>query len=102
MYFGLIKIEFDREDLTQHDRKEMHSLVEKLRNRFKACVKPSAEFQKTGEPSVCIATLGASEGELNREIEEILDFCDTSGFGRIAEESVIIDHFDSYEEEPED
>lgn len=99
MYFGLIKIEFDREDLTQHDKKEMHSLIEKLRSRFKVCIKPSPAFQKTGEPSICVASLGASEEELSKEIESILDFCDTCGFGRIAEESVIIDHFDSYEEE---
>lgn len=102
MYFGLIKIEFDREDLTQHDRKEMHALIEKLRSRFKVCVKASAEFQKTGEPSLCVATLGSSDGELNREIEDILSFCDGSSFGRIASESVIIDHFDSYEEEPDE
>lgn len=99
MYFAVAKFIFEHESLDGNDRKELYGLVEKIRSRFKVCVKPSSEFQKDGEPSLVIASLSGSATELNKELDAIADFCENSGFGRIETEVSFMDHLDSLVEE---
>ena len=80
--------------MTGNDKKDFYALVDKVRSKFKVCVKPSVEFQKEGEPSLVIASLNSSEAELHKELDHIADFCEDSGFGRIAAEVSFVDHVD--------
>lgn len=99
MYFAVAKFVFEHEMLSGHERKELYGLVERIRSKFKVCVKPSQEFQREGEPSLVIASLSVSETELNKELDAIADFCENSGFGRIASEVSFMDHLDSLVED---
>ncbi|MFW7381684.1 MAG: hypothetical protein ACOH5I_22945 [Oligoflexus sp.] len=98
MYFAISKITFEQET-TSYDHKELKSLIEKLRARFKITIRISEDFQKTGEPSIILAALHPQQEALSKLLDSVVEFCELSGFGRIADEKTILEDLDSALEE---
>jgi len=94
MYFAISKITFESE-LTSYDHKELKSLTEKIRARFKVTVRISEDFQKKGIPSIVLAALNPQQEALSRLLDSVVEFCELSGFGRIAEEKTILEDLES-------
>lgn len=98
MYFAIVKLNFESGE-TSGDRKELRSLVEKIRAKFKVA---AAITETGGDPAVAIAALASSEERLSQTLDAITDFCENSGFGRIASEQALLDHIDTLEMNEED
>lgn len=99
MYFAILKINFEFDGGTSDDRKDLRSLVEKLRAKFK--IAAAVVTGDGGDASVAVAALASSEERLSHTLDAITDFCEDSGFGRIASEQALLDHIDNLEELPE-
>ena len=93
MYFAVVKISFESATDPGFDRKALRSLSEKIRARFKVCA-AAAEAEDMGT-ILAIAALGSSEERLTSTLDAISEFCEASGFGRIAAEQTLMDHIDS-------
>ena len=100
MYFAVVKITFEHESgAPAPDRKEISALIEKLRARFRITVMAYANIQEDGETAIAYTSLAQSEESLNKQLDSIAAFCEESGFGRIGDEAVLMDHIDSIGEE---
>jgi uncharacterized protein YlxP (DUF503 family) len=97
MHFAVMKLTFAAALDSEKDRKELKALAEKLRVRFKVCCSPYS-IQEGGAAALAIAALSGSENQLSRTLDEIANFCETSGFGRIEAESTLLDDVESIEE----
>lgn len=95
MFFGITKITFDIDSKTIHDRKKMRSLCDGIQKRFKVSAQPIGDPEEEGEASVAIAALAPSEKQMTTLLDNISDFCENSGFGRVASEEALVDHVDS-------
>ncbi len=84
------------------DRKELASLAEKIRARFKACVMPCSNMEDDGEIAIAVTSLAHSEEALGRQLDSIADFCEECGFGRVAAEHTLMDHIDAISEDGDD
>lgn len=98
MYFAISKLIFENET-SSHDQRELKSLIEKIRARFKITVRISEDFQKSGIPAIVLAALHPQQEALNQLLDNVVEFCELSGFGRIAEEKTILEDFESALEE---
>lgn len=97
MYFAIVKLVFEDEGATSGDRKDLRTLVEKIRSKFKVAAAMLGENEGDG---LAIAALGSSEERLTQTLDAISDFCEDSGFGRIASEQALMDHMDTLQEDP--
>ena len=93
MYFAVVKISFESATDPGFDRKALRSLSEKIRARFKVCA-AAAEAEDMGT-ILAIAALGSSEERLTNTLDAISEFCEASGFGRVASEQTLMDHIDT-------
>jgi len=100
MYFAVTKLCFDLDTSTPHDSKALSSLCEKLRKKFKASVAPCPI--KDGDASVAIALLHRTEQQISNTLDDIAEFCENSGIGRVKEEHTLIDSIDSISDFEED
>jgi uncharacterized protein YlxP (DUF503 family) len=76
-------------------RRDLHTLVERIRGKFKVCA-AAISGEDVGEgASLAVTALGSSEEKLSRTLDAIVDFCEESGFGRIASEEALLDHIDA-------
>lgn len=98
MYFAISKITFE-DEASPHDHKALKSLTEKLRARFKVTVRISEDFEKHGSLAIVLALLHPQREGLSQTLDRILEFCEQSGFGRIANEKTILEDLDSALEE---
>ena len=74
--------------------KDLKSLVVKLRARFTACVKVDQMATRKSAPTLVIAQLNAHQSSLQNQMDQIIDFCEDSGFGRVESEEAIMDILD--------
>jgi len=96
MYFAVVKITFEHEPGSPTpDRKELAAFLEKLRARFRVVTMAYSEMQEDGETAIAYTSLALSEESLNKQLDAIASFCEEQGMGRIADESVLMDHIDS-------
>ncbi len=100
MFFVITKLTFESQ-AKAHDLRDLTSLVEKLRARFRISVEIADEFHKGGEAAVVVAAVHPSEMKLSGLIDAISDACEDSGFGRIHSENTILEDFESFTEEHE-
>lgn len=96
MYFAVVKLTFDEEGGGSADPHAWRSLCEKLRSRFKVCAAVCSE--ETGTNSIAITALGSSEERLSKMLDQLTDFCENAGLGRIASEDTLLDHMDNIAE----
>ena len=101
MYFAVSKIIIDIDTETAQDDKALKSLAEKVRARFKVAVATQTQTHQ-GESALVIAGLARNEEKLSQTLNDIMSFCEESGFGRIADEVTLLDHIDSISDEEND
>jgi hypothetical protein len=100
MFFAVVKITFEQEaGAPAPDRKQMSAFIEKLRARFRITVMPYGNMSDDGETSIAYTSLASSEESLSKQLDAIASFCEEQGFGRIADEAVLMDHIDSIGED---
>ncbi len=97
MYFAVSKFTLDLDTETSRDEKALKALCEKLRARFKIAVN-SVNAGK-GETAIVVAALSRSEETLSQMLNDIGDFCEESGFGRVTDEETLLDHVDAISEQ---
>lgn len=83
MYIGLLDIVLEWEQATANDRKEIASLVQKIRSRYKLTV--NSEYEGEEWVNIYVAFLHPKESTIKNLADEICDLCERSGIGRIAE-----------------
>lgn len=83
MYIGLLDIVLEWEQATANDRKEIASLVQKIRSRYKLTV--NSEYEGEEWVNIYVAFLHPKESSIKNLADEICDLCERSGIGRIAE-----------------
>ncbi len=101
MFFAVTKFTFDIDTETSFDVKDLKSLTEKVRARFKVCARPCRENDDSGDVSFAVAALADTEEKLARTLDDIAAFCEESGFGRIEFEKTLMDHIDGIEDQEE-
>jgi hypothetical protein len=100
MFFAVVKITFEQDTgASAPDRKEMSAFLDKLRARFRIVVMPYGNMSEDGETSIAYTSLATSEESLTKQLDAVASFCEEQGFGRIADESVLMDHIDSIGDE---
>lgn len=95
MYIGVVKYIFEDSGVTDNDQRELASLVEKLRSRFKATIRIADDSRRNGEMAIIAVMLQPAESEVQREIDALALFCEQSGFARISGELIFLDHVDA-------
>jgi hypothetical protein len=96
MQFAVVKITFEYEpDAPKPDRKEMASFLEKLRARFRVVALPVGVEDEDGVTAFAYTSLAHSPESLSKQLDSIAEFCEEQGFGRIADEAVLMDDVDS-------
>lgn len=93
MYFAVAKLGFeDAGEERGQDRKDLRSLADKIRSRFKVA---AACDLGEGGPTLAIAALGSSAERLSQTLDAIIELCEDSGFGRVENEETLLDHIDA-------
>lgn len=99
MFFAVAKFSFEPVGRSLgDDRKELRSLVEKIRSRFKVSCAIVSEEEEDGTTAIAVAALGGSEEALTRTLDGVAEFCETAGFGRVESEQTLLDHIDALED----
>ncbi|MGE0172879.1 MAG: hypothetical protein AB7T49_08845 [Oligoflexales bacterium] len=93
MYYAVAKLAFEASGNSDQDRRELHSLIKKIEARFRICIRPSDAFYKDGSPEIAVALLEKTQNQINQVLSDVIAFCETSGFGRVEEEGVVVDSF---------
>jgi hypothetical protein len=91
MHYAIVKASFSAGDKLEQDQRELQVLVKKIQTKFHVSVKSSNDFSKTGTPEIVVAVLERTDNLLRQKIDEILDFCEASGFGRVEDHEVVAD-----------
>lgn len=99
MYFAIHKIKFQIDERTGRESKDIAALCVRLAKRFKACVQPSFPNLEQGEVIIVSALLSPHENGAKKKADEISDYCEGSGFGRVYDESLLLDHIDTIDYE---
>jgi uncharacterized protein YlxP (DUF503 family) len=94
MYVAIAKFSFEEGPATGDDRRELRSLAEKLRAKFKVSA-AACDEDGTGPSAIAIAALGSSAERLSKTLDAISEFCEASGFGRVESEQALLDHLDN-------
>ncbi len=102
MYIGITKLEFSPESSTGQDFKAAKALCQSIKARFKVISCTCSTIEKDGVTSIAYAAFGSNESQLGSFLEQIADFCEGSGFGRIENHNRIIESLDHMDEEDED
>jgi predicted transcriptional regulator len=103
MFFAVVKIIFEHEPGSPTpDRKELAAFLDKLRARFRVTALAHSNTQEDGETSIAYTSLAHSEESLTKQLDAIAAFCEEQGLGRVADESVLMDHIESIGESDDD
>lgn len=96
MHFAVVKITFEHDqDAPPPDRKDMSALLEKIRARFRVVVMAVGVSEEDGSTAIAYTSLAHSEESLTRQMDAIAEFCEEQGFGRVADEAVLMDDLDT-------
>lgn len=102
MYFAVMKIDFVVESLEHPSRKDLASLVEKIRAKHRVAVMIAKTLEEHGQPCIAVTGLALSEEALSRQLDSIVSICEESGVGRVEREETLMDHLDSFGGEDDD
>lgn len=103
MFFAVAKFTFEQSGKPMADnRKELRSLVEKIRARFKVTCAIVSHEDDDGVTAIAISALAGSEEALDHTLDGVAEFCENAGFGRIDTEQTLMDHIDALDDYLED
>ncbi len=94
MYFAVSKLRLESSLNPASDSRDLTKFIIKLRNKFKV----AAMFLESEEIILVVSALGASEHEINRKLDNIIRFCESSGIGRIDSDETLLDDVDLIDE----
>lgn len=96
MHFAVVKITFDTEsEAPKPDRKETAAFLDKLRGKFRVVALALSVAEDDGATAIAYTSLAHSSEALSKQLDAIAEFCEQQGFGRIADEAVLMDDIDS-------
>ena len=81
------------EDGCQLDHRDIKSFTEKLRQKFKVCAKPAARHDHFNE--FVVSFIGYSQEAMSQKMDDIADFCERSGLGRVETEQTFLDDIEN-------
>lgn len=90
MFYCISRLSFTPSTDPDEDIKQLGILCNRLRQRFKIAVK----IDKSGSispPRIVIAHLNENQALLSKKIDQVIEFCEDSGFGRVESEDAILD-----------
>lgn len=95
MYVAIVKIAFDpSSSLTGQDKKALHSISHKIKERFNCSVLTHSTIEQEGESIIALAILDHQKNQLSQKIDAIIDLCENSGIGRVAREDSVFEDLD--------
>ena len=97
MFFAISKIYIESDQMTTSDLKELTQLCQKLQSKYKISAKPLAHTEN--RLSFAIALLSSSRNAALQKLDEIVQFTEQSGIGRVENEISLVDHIDAFEDE---
>ena len=92
MFVAVSRLTFEDEP-SAYDNKELKSLCERIKSRFQVCVK--VENSSQSFPRIVISALEHSQAVLDKKLDQVTDYCENSGFGRISQEEVFYEHVEN-------
>ena len=95
MHAGFIKINFEADTRTAQDVKTLKQLAENISINYDVTALGSTATLDRGDLYVAVACLSHVEGNIEKKFDQILDFCEKSGFGRIEDETRFLDSIDA-------
>lgn len=98
MHFLVSHIVFDVSTTSAVDIRALNSLCEKISKRFGILAKPYHSLERDGIASIAIAAIANRQEALGRIADEVADFCEKAGFGRVEEEYALLDDFESLQD----
>ena len=99
MYFLVSKITFADDDSTSYDARELKALVERIRARYKVCALAQPITASHGTLELVVTFLGHHQDQVNQTMDDIIDFCENSGFGRVDQELTLMDDVENLSED---
>lgn len=100
MQFAVVKIAFENDsDTLGPDRKEVAAFLERLRSRFRVVALALHHADQDGMTSIAYTTLAQNEEAMTKQLDAIASFCEEQGFGRIADEAVLMDDIETIDQQ---
>lgn len=97
MFFSVSKLVFDVDTITGSESKDLNSLCEKIQSRFHVIAKPFSKGQDAGT-AIAVSTLFGTEKKISEILDDIVELCEESGFGRVDSEHTLLEHVNTIEE----
>ena len=94
MHFCLLKMVMDSETITGESHKHATQVCEKLKSRFKVLAKAYPSQSHEHSLAIAVVMLSKNHVKLKQNCDEILNYVETTGLGRILSELIIIDRVD--------
>ena len=96
MYYGLMQIQFDECILNQANIKDAKRLCLKIKSKYKvlASIGEVLDENNIGSISLYFSSLNSKTQFIIRTFEGIIEFCESSGFGRVVQDSRRIEAID--------
>ena len=102
MFFAVLKVRFEEESSSYIESRDLGVLCEKVRSRFKVSAAVSHTPNQDGYSAIAIAHLAKSEAHLSKKLDAIVEYCESAGLGRVAEDAALIDHIDNLDDYTEE
>ena len=96
MVHALLKIVFTKQPSNMSDIKDTLTFCDKLKKRFHVITR--SKFINDQLSYIIIAALGENEAKIEYLFEKIIDFCDSSEFGRVYESNAYVEDIESLAE----
>jgi hypothetical protein len=103
--FAVVKVTLDTADAPEPnalDRKAMAAFLDRLRAKFRVVAIPLTVASEDGYTSFAYTSLAHSHESLSKQLDSIAAFTEDQGFGRISDESVLMDDVDSIGDDDDD
>ena len=94
MVFCVSKIGFYAGTDLNEDLRQLTILCKKLKKRFNICVMIDRKASQI-RPTILLSCIHESDNELSKLLDQVTDFCEESGYGRVEEESSFFESFDN-------
>ena len=91
MRYIIAKLSFDEISFQELDSNDLKKLCNKVRQKFKITTSIDTT---SDEPAIFIALLHQRADQLQSSLDQISDYCEECGLGRISQEEVIFEAFE--------
>ena len=97
MYVAVSRVAFEDEP-TSYDTRKLLNLIKKLKVKFPISIRMGNDIGEQGRV-LYFTHVHENPKKIHSLIDNIIDFCEDSGFGRIESEDTFMEHFDTILEE---